>query len=668
MHQTDLLVDIILIFTVALLSNLLIARLRQPTILGYILGGLIIGPHGLGFVSHHELEFFAEVGVVLLLFTLGIEFSIDKIKRIKTIALGGGSLEVGLIVLISTGAALALGWTVYRGIYLGCILALSSSAIVLKLLQESGELDTLHGRISLGILLFQDLALVPIMIVLPALATPENSLIAPLAMAAGKAALFLAGALLVSRFVLPFLFRQITRTGSRELFLIMVLALSLGTAWVSNQVGLSLALGAFIAGIVVSNSEYSLRILSDVLPFKDIFLCVFFISVGMLLNPAFVAAHPEILALVVLLVLLVKFGVCTLVVLLFRYPLRVALFVGASLSQIGEFSFVLAQLGKDLGLIGDYLYQLTLAGTVLTMVLTPQLMNLGRKQPDWLLKLGIPERWIHGRKDEDLDAAHYQNHVIVCGYGPVGEHVTQVLREHNIDCVILELNAARVRNLKQNGFPAYYGDSSSPEVLQHAGLENARAVVVTYADPYAAHKTVAGVKNLSSTTHVVARTRLPEDVAGLQRLGANAVVEEEFEVSLEMSARTLEALGYSRIALETERAAIRRDNYRIFTETNPDLAHLQRLIQTFPDVEIGLSTVHPQSQLAGKTLEEIHLRSERGVTVLSVQKDGEQPVLPSATYRLEAGHTLSLMGTPTDVRNVSALLSNPPAENTKEDK
>jgi CPA2 family monovalent cation:H+ antiporter-2 len=662
MHGFELLADILAILGASLLVNLVLSRLRQPTLVGYILTGLLIGPHGLDLIAHTELEFIAELGVVLLLFNLGIELSFERIKRIRTIALGGGSVEIGLIVLLGVLTAWLLDWTMYRGVYLGCLVALSSTAIVLKLLQEAGEIDTLHGRICLGILLLQDLALVPMMIVLPVLADPQGSLILPLAAAAVKAAGFLLAAVLASRYVLPALFRQTATTGSRELFLLMVLVLVLGTAWVSHAAGLSLALGAFIAGIVVSDSRYSLRILSDVLPFKDIFLCVFFVSVGMLLDPGFVLAHPDILGIVVLLVILVKFLVCAGVVVLFRYPLRVAIAAGAGLCQIGEFSFVLATMGLQLGLIGDYLYQLTLAGTVITMVLTPQIMRLGRLDPSGLRRLGIPARWIYGRIPADAAADDGPGHVIVCGFGPVGRHVSQVLQEHDIPCLVLELNASRVKELRESGVNAYYGDSTSQEVLAHAGIDRARAVVVTYADPAAARRTVSQVKAMEGDVPVFARTRLPQDIADLHRLGADGVVEEEFEVSLEMASRVLEALGVSRIALDTERAAIRDSDYDLFTDADADHADLQDLIRTFPDVDVQQCTVSDGSTLSGKTLGECRLRSEMGITVLSVCRPGERPGIPRAEDRLEPGLLVTLMGEQAAVtRAVEILTAHGPA-------
>jgi monovalent cation:H+ antiporter-2, CPA2 family len=657
MHQSALLVDIILILGFGLVCGLLASRLRQPALVGYILAGLLIGPHGLGLVAHVELEFIAELGVVLLLFNLGIELSFDRIKRIRTIALGGGSLQVGLIVLLGVLTAYLLDWTLYRGVYLGCLVALSSSAIVLKLLQESGEIDTLHGRISLGILLFQDLALVPMMIVLPVLANPQGSLIVPLALAAVKATAFLAAAVLASRYVLPVLFRQTATSGSRELFLLLVLVLVLGTAWVSHAAGLSLALGAFIAGIVVSDSRYSLRILSDVLPFKDIFLCVFFVSVGMLLDPGFVLDHPDILGIVVLLVLLVKFVVCTGVVVAFRYPLRAAIVVGATLSQIGEFSFVLATMGLSLGLIGDYLYQLTLAGTVITMVLTPQIMRLGKMNLGWLLRMGVPERWLHGRAPQTEDGLATAGHVIICGFGPVGQRVAQVLAEHDLPYLVLELNASRVKELQQSGVPAYYGDSASLEVLLHAGLQGARALAVTYADPAAARRTVAQARTVRSDVHVSARTRLPQDIAELHRLGADSVIEEEFEVSLEMASQVLEALGASRIALDSERAAIRESDYDLFTDAEVDHAPLQDLIRTFPDVDVRQCLVSADSVLAGKTLSESRMRSEMGVTVLSMVRADGPPDLPASTYRISVGDRLTLMGEQAAVRKAIEILT-----------
>ena len=466
----------------------------------------------------------------------------------------------------------------------------------------------------------------------------------PLGLAAGKAVIFLALAVVASRVILPRIFFWTARTGSRELFLLMVFALCMGTAYVSYLAGLSLALGAFVAGMVVSDSEYSLRTLSDILPFKDAFLCIFFVSIGMLLDPLFVYQYPDMLVLMVGMVLGVNAIICTAIVRLFNYPLRVAIFAGAAISQIGEFSFVLVQMGKDLNLIGDYLYQMTLAGTVVTMVLTPQLFKLGRALPDALMKLGMPERWFHGKPDADLLESHLSNHVIICGFGFVGEHVSRVLSENGIAYLVLDLNASRIQSLQKRGIPAYYGDSSSSEVLLVAGIMAARAVVVTYADPFAARRTVAQAKVLQPIALVLARTRLPEDIAELRRLGADRVVEEEFEVSLEMASWTLQALGVSWLAVGTERAAIQNDDYGIFTNSESHLTDLHDLVHALPNVELRTFKVDPGSGWVGKSLAELRLRSERGLTLITAVNATGAIASPGAQHRIGAGDLLMLIG------------------------
>ncbi len=564
--QKDVLFSIVVLFAMSAFIVGIVQKLRQSAIIGYLITGFLIGPHFLGLVGDMKvIEILAELGVILLMFTLGIEFSIKRLLKIRTIALGGGGLQVLLTIAAVMGLAHLMAWSPFKGFFLGCIVAMSSSAIVLKLLTDRGEMDAPYAKISLGILIFQDLCVVPIMILLPAVGG-HGSILVPLLVALLKAAIFLVAAVLLAEIVLPRLLYYVASTKSKELFLITVITLCLGTAYVTSLFGLSLALGAFLAGLLLADSEYSHEIFSDVLPFKDSFLCIFFISVGILLDPNFVRENLTTIAIVVGIILVGKIVIITFVVMLFRHSLRTALLVSLALAQIGEFSFVLVKMGVDSKLVSDFLYQITLASAIATMILTPAVMIGGYWLCNYLARIGRLESLFETEADSRLKEAGklLSDHVIVCGCGPIGRNLTRSLRACNIRYLALELNPATVQELGGGDAPVFYGDASSATILKMAGVERARAVAVTIPDPVAARTIVRRVRALNPRAPIIARAKFVRDVQDLKALGAHEVIHEEFEASLEIIVRALRQLGtpaetVNRTVEELRREGDRRD-------------------------------------------------------------------------------------------------------------
>ena len=566
MDTSLIILNIAILLAAALAMGMLFQRLKQSVITAYLLIGVLAGPFGLGFITEaKQINILAEVGVILLMFTLGLTFSPKKIIRLGTKALGGGSLQI----ILTLGATLAvtslLDWDTYSGIYLGCLIALSSTAIVIKVLMDHAMLHTLHGRIIVSILLIQDLSVIPMVTILPVIQGSAGSVVVPLLIALGKAAVFLTALVLFSWKIVPRMLHWIASSGSRELFLLAVIALCLGTAALSDQFGLSFALGAFIAGIVIGGSEYSHQILADVMPLRSGFLCLFFVSIGMLFDPLFIVRRPLDVLFLVTAILVGKFIIAAVACLIVKYPLRTALLIGIGLAQIGEFSFILVKLGLDQGLISEYLYTLTISAAIITMLVAPLLIKISPVIVDRLGRCKILKKILSAQIDPDLEdrARTKKDHVIICGYGPIGMTLGQVLNELKFPFLALELNAKTVEAMRGIDIPCFYGDATSYEVLKKANAEHARTVVVTLLDDPATQAIIRNARMLNPKVFIVVLTRFSQEVEELFEVGADEVIQEEFESSLEVLVRTLKNLGIEETRIKQEVNTIRVERHDV---------------------------------------------------------------------------------------------------------
>ena len=467
--------DIEILFGLALVTVILFQRLKFPSVIGFLVTGIVAGPHALGFIKvTHQVEQMAEIGVVLLLFTIGIEFSLKELMRIRHLVLIGGGLQVLLTILAVAVIGVLFHFPLPQATFFGFLIALSSTAILIKLLVDGGEMDTPHGKATLGILIFQDLCIVPLMLFTPLLAGEADSVQA-MVLVALKAAAVLLAAHYGARFLIPWIFSQVVRTRSRELFILMIIFIGMGTAWLTAQAGLSLALGAFIAGLAISESEYSHQALSDIIPFREAFMSLFFISVGMLLDPAILIKYPILIASLVLSIILIKSLVTTGAIVAIGLPMRIALVSGLSLAQIGEFSFVLCQTGLQHGLLTDDIYQIFLASSIATMGLTPFCMKLADPFANNVIEF-LPHSWRRGRRSFAVGEKKIAvtDHVIIVGYGVNGRNLAKVLKHLKIPYVVIETNPFTVRTEKKKGELIIFGDASKPEVLEHAHISLAR--------------------------------------------------------------------------------------------------------------------------------------------------------------------------------------------------
>jgi CPA2 family monovalent cation:H+ antiporter-2 len=549
MAHYELLLDLLILFGFAALVAVVLQRARQSTIVAYLLTGMLVGPSGLGLITNREaIELMAEIGVVLLLFTIGIEFSLKKLLKMRQVVLGAGSRQVVLTIVVSLAVALLLGYPWRQSFLWGFLIAASSTAIVLKLLFDRRELESPHGRAILGVLLFQDLCVVPMMAVIPALTAATASVALSIVVALAKSLAVVALILLAARYFFPPLWRHIVFLRNKEIFLLATIFFSLGTAYLSAVLGLSLAIGAFLAGLALSESEYAHQILSDILPFRDSFNSLFFISVGMLLDLGFARSQwPLVLGLAAgILALKTLTGMSS--VMLLGFPLRMSLLVGLGLAQVGEFSFILLRQGYELNLLDESAYQVFLAAAVVTMILTPLLIQVSPRLVARVPELPALRRFFPEPGEAELEQAAppLRDHVILCGYGLNGRMSARVLRQAAIPYLILDTNPENVRRAAAEGEPIFFGDGSKAEILEKAGAERARAIVYAISDPFVLERAVAAARATNPRLQVFARTKRLEEAAPLQRAGASEVVAEELEAADEMIIRLLKLFGVSR--------------------------------------------------------------------------------------------------------------------------
>jgi CPA2 family monovalent cation:H+ antiporter-2 len=659
--EIPLLSNIVIIFGLSIAVLLLCYRLHVPAIVGYLLTGVMAGPHGLGLIGEaREVEILAEIGVVLLLFTIGIEFSLKSLVRIKRSALIGGPLQVIATVVAASLISRKFGLSWRESIFMGFLISLSSTAIVLKLFQESAMVDSPHGSIALGILIFQDIIIVPMILLTPLLAGSTGNLAKSLLILSVKGIGIILLVIIGARWVVPYLMYQIARTRSRKLFLLSIVALCLGIAWLTHHIGLSLALGAFLAGLILSESEYSGQALGNILPFRDVFASFFFISIGMLLDVGFLFQRPGLIAVIALCVLSLKAIIAGSTAVLLGFPLRTTILVGLALSQIGEFSFILSRSGIEYGLLPATTYQLFLVVSVLTMAATPFVLALGSRAADLALQLPLPRRLKAGLYFVPTITSietkiHQKDHLIIVGFGLNGRNVARSARAAGIPYVIIEMNPETVRAEKSKGEPIYFGDAIQEAVLAHARIKGARVLVVVISDPTATRRIIEIARRLNPTLYIIARTRFLQEMKHLYELGANEVIPEEFETSVEIFTRVLVKYLMPRDEIEKFTAEVRADGYEMLRSLSKEPTSFSDLKIHLPDFEISTFRVSQKSPLAGKTLAQIQLRKKFGVTLLAIHRDSQIISDPGGDTKFCANDVLVLLGPPNKIAAITRL-------------
>ena len=563
MGHIPLLDELTLVAVLGVAVTLLLARFELPAVAGLLAVGALVGPFGLGLVrSVHAIEVLAEIGVVLLLFTIGLEFSLARLRDVfRKVALGG-ALQVGLTTLVVAGVAMALGQGPRRGVFYGFVFALSSTAIVLRALTERRELDAPHGRFIVGTLVFQDLCVIPMVLVIPLLASsaPASQALVGVAFALGKAALVVVGTIVVAGLVVPKIFAWVDASRSREAFLLTVLGLCIGTAWLTSLAGLSLALGAFLGGMIVAGTEHRHRALGEILPLRDAFLCVFFVSLGMLFDARVVLRSPLLVALLLFGFVVGKGVLATIAALAMRFPARVAWLSGVGLAQFGEFGFVTTRLAQYHKVIDDAAAGPLLAAGILSMFVTPLLTRWAPHFTAGERILAPLERLLGVRGIDDAARPEgLRGHVVLVGFGVAGRLAARALVDAGLPIVVLELNAANVRAGRELGLPVFYADATSEEALRHADVEHAREVVLLMNDPAASFRVIDCVRRVAPGVPLLVRTRYQADRPALAALGVERVVVEETEGALDVVRRVLETAAVPRSGVVREVARVRQE-------------------------------------------------------------------------------------------------------------
>ena len=644
--ESEFLKSLVIILGISALVVFLLQRLKIPSIVGFLIAGIIIGPYGTRLVKDsHAVETLAEIGVILLLFTIGIEFSMKKLIRMKKDVIVGGGVQVLLTITLSAIIAYLTIGHINKSIFFGFLVALSSTAIVLKILTEKGEIDSPHGRIITGILIFQDLCVVPLMLFTPALSGEAINIIDVL-LKMSKAVLIIVIVLLSARWIVPSLLHQIVHTRSRELFITTVILLCLGIAFLTSRFGLSLALGAFLAGLTISESEYAHQATADILPFKESFIGLFFVSVGMLMDIGYVSDNFLKIAIAVTLIFGFKVLTGIFSSMLMGSHLRTSFNVGFGLAQIGEFSFVLAIAGKASGIITEDFYQIFLSSSVLTMMITPFVLKAAPSVSAWITSRHLFKRAGRIKKISEIEGTprRRHGHVIIIGFGLNGRNLARVLREMNIPYVVLEMNNDTVLEMKKKGEPIYYGDGTSKEILHKLSIENARLLVIAISDPTSARRIVSITRNENPDIYIIVRTRYITEVDDLRRLGANDVIPEEFETSIEIFSRVLDKYNFPNHVILDLVDKIRSDSYTALRSVDLPKKHLFEKWDWLPEIEIDGFKLVGDSHLIGKSISELQVRKKTGVTIIAVRRGAEVLTNPAPEFRFNKGDIILFTG------------------------
>jgi monovalent cation:H+ antiporter-2, CPA2 family len=662
MTDYNVLTNLLFIYTVSIAVVFLFHQFRLPSIAGFLVAGALIGPHGLNLISDiATVQVLAEIGIVLLLFTIGIEFSLVQLASLQRLLLIAAPIQVGGVIAITWLGGTLAGLPTSQAIFWGFLLSLSSTAIVLKALTASEASDSPHGRATIGILVFQDIAVVPMILLTPILAGPGDGALAPVLLSLGKSLIVVACILIGAWYAVPILLEHIVRSRSRELFLLTIIVLCLGIAWLTSLGGLSLALGAFIAGLVISESEYSHQALAEVLPFRDSFNSLFFVSIGILMDWHILLEYPFVVTGLLLIVLLVKFFAGTGAVLAAAMPPRSAVMTGIALAQVGEFSFILAQVGQEDHLLSGTQYQIFLAVSVCSMIITPILIQLSPHLGRRVEAVQRLHRWFPGQTTAHILEAEgrhlrIKDHVIIVGYGLNGRNLARVLGETEVPYIALDLDGETVRREAAHGLPLYYGDATNPTVLRHVKIEQARVLVVAISDPFMARRAVQVARGLNPKIHIVVRTRYLRELEELHQLGADDVVPEEFETSIEIFALVLRTYQMPQDFVMRKAEQVRREGYALLRRSElPELAHHLRG-GTLADVEVETFRIEEAAPAAGKTLAQLALRPRTGASIIALTRSGVTESNPSDKTTLLPGDIIVLLGSRDEIRRAMEFI------------
>jgi len=653
----SILKDIVIIFALSTLVNLVFNRVRVPTVVGYLLTGIIAGPHLLKLIhAEHNLELLAEIGVILLLFTIGMEFSLKHLLKIRRIVFFGGLMQVsitaGLFFLLSD--LYGMDWKV--ALFIGFLAALSSSALVLKLLQERSELTSNYGRTVLGILIFQDLMLVPLLLFADILGNNDGHVATDILILVVKAAVILGLVYVGNKWLLPRLLHLIAMTKNQELFLISIFLICLAVALLTSQLGMSLAFGAFLAGLMISESDYSHNAFSNLIPFKDVFTSFFFVSIGMLLDLTFIIDNWQLVLVAVLLVIFLKTIIAGATGFILGHTFRGTVMVGLALCQVGEFSFVLAKIGLDYSILSDFYYQLFLAVAIITMALTPFLIKLSAPLADTMLKLPLPKFLVEGLFPlQEIEIPDLKNHLVIIGKDASALKLSLMATLNHIRHVSIIFDPLIAKEKMKSGDHVVYGDAVNEPILMKAHVDQSDIVVISVGNLIPAMAITDKVRKINRNTWILVRAKHIQNVGDLYKVGADQVFPEKLEIAIDLFNRILVQRLYPRKEVNRILSHIRTMNLGEFTDR--DVIHQPSVLDEFPNLNISAIKIESGSGAEGKSLLDLQLRNKTGVTLLSIKRGAEiiEHPLPGTVFLTD--DIAYVLGNPEQVNLASELFS-----------
>ncbi|NLD57724.1 MAG: potassium transporter KefB [Methanomicrobiales archaeon] len=657
---TAFILDAIIILALAIFVIVAGTKMKIPGVVGFLVTGMIAGPYGLGLVRDPQMvDALAEIGIVFLLFSIGMQFSFKTLFEMKKIVLVAGTLQVVLTILAVYAIMVIFHIPAVIALFMGLLICHSSTTITLKIFQDRGEVNTPYARSTLGISLYQDIMTVPMLIALPILAGHEANLSLAILNLGLTLLLLLVLVYVVAAWILPRVMPRIVSVRKTEIFLLSIILICFVITFLSSKLGLSLALGAFLAGLTLSESEYFHQAFVSIVPFRDMFTSFFFISVGMLLNLWFVLENPVLIIALVIGVLLLKAVIAAGSMLCIGQSLRTSVLAGLALCNIGEFAFVLSVPGQGYGLFPGTSSQVFLAVTVITMALTPFIIIAGPQVADRVCRLPLGNRLRAGcspPEPEILNVPSLSDHTVIIGYGLNGRHLSKVAKIGNIPYIIIEMNPETVRQERARGEPIFFGDATNEAILSHAQIEQARLLVVAVNDPLSTRIITRISRSMNPRLWIIVRTQFLPEVGVLRDLGADEVIPEEFETSVEIFSRVLKKYLIPKGTIENAIRDIRADTYQVLRDPAGHGTDLSELRQSIPDMDITILNVSPDSPVAGKTLSQLNIRRDFRVSILAIRRQKEILANPSGETDIQPGDDLVVMGAPADITRLSLLV------------
>lgn len=640
MEQSHIITELLIILVVTAPIVFLFQKLKLPAIVGFLVAGVLLGPSVTGWITNKEdIEIFAEIGVVLLLFTIGLEFSLSNLKQLRKQMLIGGGLQLFL-----TGGSVFLvtyyfGWRPQEALILGFLLALSSTAIVFKLLMDRGEIRSPQGLLSAGILLFQDLCVVPMVLIIQTMGEGTQLPFSQAAFAIFRALLVVIGLWLILRIFLPRLLAQMARLRNRELFIIFTVLIVIGVAWITEKVGLSYALGAFLAGILLAESDYCHEVMAEISPIRNLLFSLFFISIGMLLDVTFIAGHVKEVVGFTLIAVVAKAIIIGVVVFFMTRSIRLSVLVGLTLAQVGEFSFVLAQVARKYDLIGFVDYQGFLCTSILSMIATPFAIKMAPRIALWVQETKPQVVTVKEREE-----VKKEGHAIILGFGVTGHNLARVLTETHIPFVIVDLQPDLIREAKDLNYDTIFGDATRREILEKAGIDQARILVIAVSDPFATQHILGLAHGMNEKVSIIVRTRHESEIDQYYQFGATQVISEEFETSVEIFSRVLEEFRVPRNITQLQVELVRQDRYSMLRGLSLSSETLANLPDILAKTVVETYVMLEKSPWVNKNLGDLQLKKKTGTLVISIVRNVISTTNPKSNFKLKAGDVIILVG------------------------